>query len=78
MPPEVTQYLMEATSHTARALMGAAALHPAVRRVAPSVDGRIPDLGGFGWAGLMASALTAPLVILLQAILDRLYSVTSL
>jgi len=58
--------------------VAAAALHPAMKEVAPASTGRPPPLGGFGWAGLLASALMAPAVIVLQAVLDLLYSVSSL
>jgi hypothetical protein len=78
LPDSVKQYLLDATSVSARALMAAAALHPAMREVAPSTPGRPPPLGGFGWAGLLASALVAPAVIVLQAVLDLLYSVSGL
>ena len=78
VPDATKQYLMEATSLSARAFLAAAALHPAVRAVAPAENGRVPPLGGLGWAGLLASALMVPSVILLQAALDLLYSVTSL
>jgi diguanylate cyclase len=78
IPAAVTQYLMDATGICARALMGAAALHPAIRDIVPPPGDRAPALGRFGWVGLLACALVAPLVILLQAVLDHLYSVTSL
>ena len=76
-PPAGTQYLLEATSMSARALLGAAALHPDIRAVAPPVADPADRLGGLGWLGLLASILTAPLVLLLQAVLDIMYSVTS-
>jgi hypothetical protein len=75
-PSVATRHLLHMAAMAARAFLGAAALHSGIRDVAPSVTGRVPRLGVFGWVGLAASALTAPLVILLQALLDRLYSVT--
>jgi hypothetical protein len=77
LPDSTTEYIMEASSLGARGLLGAAALVPAVRTVVPASEGAHPRLGALGWLGLLASALTAPLVLLLQALLDRLYSVTS-
>src|SRR6185436_3417088 len=77
LPDRVTEYIMEATSLLARALLAAAALVPGVRTVAAPAGGRRPGLGALGWLGLLASGLTAPRVLLLQALLDRLYSVTS-
>ena len=77
MPEPGTQYLMEATSITARALLACAALHPAIRDVAPPLGDRQLRLGRLGWIGLAASVVTAPLLLILQALLDRLYSVTS-
>jgi hypothetical protein len=78
LPDGVKQYLLEATSLSARALVAAAALHPAMSDVTPATKGRAQPLGGFGWAGLLASALIAPAVIVLQAVLDLLYSVSGL
>jgi hypothetical protein len=78
MPERLTQYLMEVTSVGSRALLAASALHPAMRDIAPSAEARAERLGALGWLGLSASVLTAPLVIIVQALLDRLYSVTSL
>jgi hypothetical protein len=77
LPDHVTVFLMEATSLAARTLLGAATLIPSVRAVMPAPDGERARLSALGWLGLLASALTAPLVLLLQALLDRLYSVTS-
>jgi hypothetical protein len=77
LPDRTTEYIMEATSLVARALLGAATLVPSVRSVIPPVEGEHPRLSALGWLGLAASALTAPLVLLLQALLDRLYAVSS-
>jgi hypothetical protein len=77
LPDRVTEYIMEATSLVARALLGSATLFPAVRTLIAPMPGPRPRLDAFGWLGLLASGLTAPLVLLLQALLDRLYSVSS-
>jgi hypothetical protein len=71
------QHLLHLSSMGARALLAAAALHPGVGALTPPEGQRLPPLGGFGWGALAASVLTAPLVIVLQALLDRLYFVTS-
>jgi hypothetical protein len=76
-PSPTTQYLMEASWMTANALLGAATWHPSAREISRSVDGRVPALGGIGWVCLLACILAAPLVVLLQLVLDRLYSLTS-
>jgi hypothetical protein len=77
LPDRVTEYIMEATSLFARALLGAATLVPGVRAVIPGRQDSQARLSGFGWLGLLVSGLTAPVVLLLQALLDRLYSVSS-
>jgi hypothetical protein len=76
-PDRGRELLIESSSMIARALLGGAALVPAVRTLAPPVEGALPRLGALGWLGMAASVLTAPLVLLLQALLDRLYSVSS-
>jgi hypothetical protein len=76
LPDSTMEYLMESTSLVARALLGAATLVPSVATLIPQASER-PRLGALGWLGLLASGLNAPLVLLLQALLDRLYSVTS-
>jgi hypothetical protein len=76
-PSHPVQYFMEATWMIACALMGAATWHPDVRELSRSVDGRVPALGALGWVGLLVCVLMAPLVVLLQALLDRLYFLTS-
>jgi hypothetical protein len=77
LPDHTVEYLLEVTSLAARMLLGAAALVPSARALIPAPHDERPRLGGLGWVGLLASVLTAPLVLLLQALLDRLYSVTS-
>jgi hypothetical protein len=76
-PDRLLEYLVEASALVARAVLGAAPLLPAVRTVGPAVEGPLPRLGWLGWLGIAASTLTAPVVLALQALLDRLYSVTS-
>jgi hypothetical protein len=76
LPDSATEFIMEATSLVARAVLAAATVVPSVNTLIPQTTER-PRLGALGWLGLLASGLTAPLVLLLQALLDRLYSVTS-
>jgi hypothetical protein len=77
VPSRAWQYFMEATWMAGNALLGLATWHPHVRDLSPSVGGRVPPLGTFGWICLLACILTAPLVVLLQLALDHLYSLTS-
>jgi hypothetical protein len=76
-PTVLTKHVLHSSSMLGRASLVAAALHPSVRALAPGATTPDQRLGFFGWTALGASVLTAPLVIALQAILDRLYSVTS-
>lgn len=76
-PDRLLQYVVESTSVVARAVLGAATLIPAVASASPTPSEPVPRLGLVGWLGLAASILTAPAVLLLQAMLDRLYSVAS-
>lgn len=76
-PDRLLQFMVEAASVIARALLGVTTLLPSVRSVGPTVEGPLPRLGWLGWLGLGASTLTAPIVLILQALLDRLYSVAS-
>jgi hypothetical protein len=76
-PTPVQQHLLEMASMAAFALMGASALHPASRTIAPSIDGQPIRLSLLGWAALGISALTAPIVLIVQAVLDHLYSLNS-
>jgi hypothetical protein len=73
-PTLVQQHLLHQASMAARMLIGGAALHPGVRLLVP--EGQTARLGAAGALGLVISVLPAPLVIVLQALLDRLYSVT--
>jgi diguanylate cyclase len=67
------QSLLKATSLSAFALMGAAVWHPSIARlVQPPAEMR----GGMKkalWASLALSVLTAPLVLLIEAVFDRVY-----
>jgi hypothetical protein len=76
-PDRWRQLLVEGSSMVARALLAGAALVPSARTLAPPVEETPQRLGALGWLGMAASVLTAPLVLLLQALLDRLYSVSS-
>jgi hypothetical protein len=76
-PDRWREFSVEATSMLARALLGAATLLPSVRKLSPPVEGPVSGMGVLGWVGIGASALTAPVVLALQALLDRLYSVAS-
>jgi len=76
-PGRLAQYLMESTWMTGNALLGLATWHPDVRAISPSLGGRIPRLGSFGWICLLACILTAPLAVVLQLFLDHLYSLTT-
>jgi hypothetical protein len=75
-PDRWREYFVEASGLAARAIMATAFLVPSVRTAA-APEGGSSRLGPLGWLGLAASILTAPLVLLLQALLDRLYSVSS-
>jgi len=72
-PSHAVWHLLEMSSMTAFALMGAAAAQPSMAEVAaPASPTR---RRGALWATLAVSTLTAPAVILLEALLDRAYSV---
>jgi hypothetical protein len=77
LPGRAMQYFMEATWMAAQALLSLSTWHPDVRGISRSVDRRVPPLGALGWTTLLACALTGPLVVLLQIVLDRRYSLTS-
>jgi diguanylate cyclase len=76
-PTPAQQHFLEMASMSAYALMGASALHPSTREIAPTPQGQPIRLGWLGWAALGISALTAPTVIIIQAVLDHLYSLNS-
>jgi hypothetical protein len=75
-PTAIVRRLLEIGSMSAYALMGGAALHPAIQEIAPPYDGH--RLHAVGWAALVVSILTAPTVLLVQAILDHFYLVPNL
>jgi hypothetical protein len=67
--------LLESVSLAAFALMGAAVCHPSVRRmVHPSAPVR-PGVKPAVWASLVVSLLTGPLVLLIEALFDRVYGI---
>jgi hypothetical protein len=76
-PDRLLEYVVEVTAVIARAVLGAVTLLPSVRSMSPAEEGPLPRLGWLGWLGIAASTLTAPVVLMLQALLDRLYSVAS-
>jgi hypothetical protein len=78
VPTELGRVLLVVTSMSAGTLMGAALLHPALKTISPAEEGPPLRLGALGWAALAISALTAPAVLLVQALLDHFYFVASL
>jgi hypothetical protein len=76
-PDRWREYLVEASALVARGLLGGVTLIPAAGTIAPAPHGEPLRLGALGWLGIVASVLTAPGVLMLQALLDRLYSVSS-
>jgi diguanylate cyclase len=76
-PGPMLRRLLEMASMGAFALVGAAALHPAVRRIATSDEMPRPDTARARWVALMVSILTAPVVLLAQALLDHWSAVSS-
>jgi hypothetical protein len=77
-PGPLGQHLLEMTSMAAYALVGASGLHPHMRDIAPPIEGARSRLGPLGWAALAICTLTAPTVVLVQALLDHFYLVTNL
>jgi hypothetical protein len=77
-PGNLTRKLLEMSAMTSWALMGAAALHPAVKEIAPAdATGRHPRLSRIGWAALAVCALTAPTALAVHALLDRAYALST-
>jgi hypothetical protein len=76
-PSRLFQYFMESTWMTSSAILGAATWHPDVRAITRSIDGRVAAIGPLGWIGLLVCLLIGPIVVLLQVLLDRIFSVTS-
>jgi hypothetical protein len=77
-PSDLGRQLLIMTTMAALALMGPALSHPSLARISPAGETRAARLGPVGWAALAVSALTAPTVLLVQALLDHFYLVTSL
>jgi len=75
-PEAGTRRLLEMLAMAAFALVGSAALHPSMRDVAEHTR---PDNGGRStapaWATIAVSGLSAPAVLLVEALLDSLYHV---
>jgi hypothetical protein len=76
-PGPVLRRLLEMASMGAFALVGAAALHPAIRRIGKPEDEPQPTRPSARWVALVVSILTAPVVLLAQALLDHWHAVTS-
>ena len=75
-PGPQTRKLLEMSSMAAFSLVGAAALHPSVERVARVDEAVHPGWAGVRWATLVVSVLTAPAVLATQALLDGWYSLS--
>jgi hypothetical protein len=72
-PTPLQQRLMETVSMIGFALLGAAALHPSIREVVP----KAPTETGprrINWAALALSVLVPPTILLLQVLLDFVFS----
>jgi hypothetical protein len=76
-PGPVLRRLLEMASMGAFALVGAAALHPAVRRIGKAEDEVRPSTPTARWVALVVSITTAPLVMAAQALLDHWHAVSS-
>jgi hypothetical protein len=77
-PPELTRKLLLTSSLGAYALLGGAALHPSVRDIVPSAPPEGPvRLTRVAWAGLAICALTAPTALVVHALLDRAYALST-
>jgi diguanylate cyclase len=73
----VLQHLLEMASLTAYALLGAAALHPAKQAVGTAADEAAPRASRPALVALGLSALSAPAVLAVEALLDLVYDVIS-
>jgi hypothetical protein len=69
-PTPGVQHLLEFCSMGGQALIGAAALHPAMAAIAPAPPGPPRRLGGLGWTALAVLVLTSPVVLVAHATLD--------
>jgi HPt (histidine-containing phosphotransfer) domain-containing protein len=67
-PGPIAQHLLEMTSMTAFALMGAAVLHPSVAELSQPGAQRDARLGRGLMAGLLVASLIAPAILLIQTI----------
>jgi hypothetical protein len=76
-PGPVLRRLLEMASMGAFALVGAAALHPAVRKIGKGEEEVHPPRLHARRLALAVSILTAPVVLLAQALLDHWHAVTS-
>jgi hypothetical protein len=76
-PGPILRRLLEMASMGAFALVGAAALHPAVRKIGKTEGDGLPARPTARWVALLVSILTAPVVLLAQALLDHWHAVSS-
>jgi hypothetical protein len=76
LPTRLHQYFMEASWTASCAVLGAAAWHPHVRAIGQSPDDGV-RLDSFGWMSLLACTVAAPLVVLLQVLMDRWYALSA-
>jgi hypothetical protein len=76
LSPELKRVL-EMASMMAFALVGAAALHPAIQAITRTEEAAHPGPAPLRWVALIVSIITAPLVLLTQALLDHWYTVSS-
>jgi hypothetical protein len=76
-PSPVLRRLLEMASMGAFALVGAAALHPAVCKIGQGEDHAEPVHATARWIALVVSILTAPIVLLAQALLDHWHELSS-
>jgi HPt (histidine-containing phosphotransfer) domain-containing protein/two-component sensor histidine kinase len=67
-PGPIAQHLLEMTSMTAFALMGAAVLHPSVAQLSQPGAQRDARLGRGLMAGLLVASLIAPTILLIQTL----------
>jgi hypothetical protein len=75
-PDRLTEHLLNMTSLTGYALVGAASLTSSIRTIVPAAETR--RLSPIGWTTFAVSLLTGPLVLLAQALIDSWYHLTGL
>jgi diguanylate cyclase len=73
-PSSLARRLLEMTSMMAFSLVGAAVLHPAVQRIAVTDRAADAARGPVRWVAVVVCVVTAPAVLLTQALLDGWYS----